>query len=388
MTSIKIVITSILMSLTVSVIAQKNHSVSMQWKTAAPLPADSGKQLATGFAGPVTGIHHNVFFIGGGANFPDGMPWNGGKKKYYNNIYPYQISNNTLVPLKKSYTLPFTIAYAACCTTPNGILYAGGENENGITNKVWLVQWDSAAENLSCSSLPDLPLALSNAAATCIGNKVYVAGGESSADVSAAFFSLDIENTTTGWKELALLPKPVSHTVLAAVMDQNANKIFLAGGRKKNDSGVSDLYNDLFVYDITTNTWHAKSALPYPLCAGTGLFADNENLLMFGGEKGTVFHVVELLLVAISKETDPVKKQTLIQKKNKLQSTHPGFSKELLQYNIIADKWKRVGIIPFAVPVTTTAVKNKNIVYLPSGEIKAGVRSPDILSVIILPKSK
>ena len=222
-----------LMSLTVSVIAQKNHSVSMQWETAALLPADSGKQLATGLAGPVTGIHHEVFFIGGGANFPDGMPWNGGKKKYYNKIYPYHISSNLLVPLKKPFALPFTIAYAACCTTPNGILYAGGENENGITNKVWLIKWDSAAENLSCSNLPDLPLALTNAAATCIGNKVYLAGGESSPQVSAAFFSLDIENPAVGWKELAPLPKPVSHTVLAAAKEQMANKIFLAERKEK-----------------------------------------------------------------------------------------------------------------------------------------------------------
>ena len=151
---------------------------------------------------------------------------------------------------------------------------------------------------------------------------------------------------------------------------------------------MSDLYTDVLEYDIATNTWRAKAALPYPLSAGTGLFFDNENLLMFGGDRGTVFHVVELLLAAIGQETDPVKKQTLIKKKNKLQSAHPGFSKELLQYNIITDRWKRIGTIPFAVPVTTTAVKNKNIVYLPSGEIKAGVRSPNILSVTFLPKTK
>jgi N-acetylneuraminic acid mutarotase len=217
---------------------------------------------------------------------------------------------------------------------------------------------------------------------------VYVAGGESASAVSAAFFSLDIESTASGWKELAPLPKPVSHSVLAAVTEPKANKIFLAGGRKKNDNGVSDLYTDVVAYDIATNIWHAKAALPYPLCAGTGLFFDTENLLMFGGDKGTVFHVVELLLAAISVETDSIKKQTLIQKKNKLQSTHPGFSKELLQYNIKTDRWKRIGTIPFAVPVTTTAVKNKNIVYLPSGEIKAGVRSTDILSVTFLPKTK
>ena len=375
------------MSLTAPVIAQKTQAVSLQWNIAAQLPADSGKQLATGLAGPVTGIHQKIFFIGGGANFPDGMPWNGGKKKYYNKIYTYTIRFNRLVPLKKSFTLPFNIAYAACCSTPNGILYAGGENENGITNKVWLIQWDSAAQHIRCSNLPDLPFAVTNAAATCIDNKVYVAGGETTSAASAQFMVLDINNSNEGWKVLAPAPQPVSHTVLAAA-EKNTNNIYLAGGRKKNADGISDLYSGLYVYDIAANSWQTKRPLPYALCAGTGLFSDADYLLMFGGDKGTTFHMVETLLAAISKETDETKKQSLILKKNKLQAAHPGFSKELLQYNITNDTWKRIGSIPFPVPVTTTAVKNKNIIFIPSGEIKAGVRSPDILSVIILPKTK
>lgn len=388
MASVKIVTTSILMSLTAPVIAQKTQAVSMHWRTAATLPADSSKQLATGFAGPVTGIHNDIFFVGGGANFPDDMPWNGGKKKYYNKIYTYNITHHQLVPLKKSFSLPFTVAYAACCTTPNGILYAGGENENGITNKVWLIQWDIAGQNIVCSSLPDLPSAVTNAAAACIDNKVYVAGGETASAASAQFISLDINNVNEGWKELSPSPKPVSHTVLTAVSNNNTNKIYLAGGRKKNSNGISDLYADLFVYDIAANHWETRAALPYPLCAGTGMFYDAENLLLFGGDKGTTFHKVELLLAAISEEKDELKKHSLILKKNKLQAMHPGFSKEILQYNSKADTWKKIGTMPFPAPVTTTAVKNKNIVFIPSGEIKAGVRSPDILSVIILPKTK
>jgi len=374
------------MSLTVPVIAQKKTLISMQWKIAASLPADNGRLHATGFAGPVTGMHNGIFLVGGGANFPDSMPWMGGKKKYSNKILAYTTKHNQLVPLKKSFLLPFSIAYAACSSTPYGILYAGGENENGITNKVWLIQWDTKSQKMVLKNLPDLPIAVSNAAITLIDNIVYLAGGETATATSSQFIELDLNNTNQGWEELMPVPQAVSHTVLAASSNILHDKIYLAGGRKKNANGISDLYADLFMYDIATNSWGKKSSLPYPLCAGTGCINDDGNLLMFGGDKGTIFHQAEILIAAIANEKDEIKKQELTLKKNKLQATHPGFSKEVLVYDIKANTWKTVGTIPFATPVTTTAIKNKDVVYIPSGEIKAGIRSPHILSVNILSK--
>ena len=62
-----------------------------------------------------------------------------------------------------------------------------------------------------------------------------------------------------------------------------------------------------------------------------------------------------------------------------MQSTHPGFSKEVLLYKTISDEWSTVDSISFEAPVTTTAVKWSNTVVIPGGEIKAGVRSSNIL---------
>ena len=90
-----------------------------------------------------------------------------------------------------------------------------------------------------------------------------------------------------------------------------------------------------------------------------------------------------MLIAAINNEKDESKKQELILQKNKLQLAHPGFSNEVLLYNIKTNIWKAIDTIPFATPVTTTAVKWKSSFFIPSGEIKAGVRSPNILSVKI-----
>jgi len=71
--------------------------------------------------------------------------------------------------------------------------------------------------------------------------------------------------------------------------------------------------------------------------------------------------------------------------KNLLQENHPGFCKEVFRYQIKTDKWTKIGSLPFPTPVTTTAVKWGGTVYIPSGEIKAGVRSSKILSVKPIP---
>jgi len=48
---------------------------------------------------------------------------------------------------------------------------------------------------------------------------------------------------------------------------------------------------------------------------------------------------------------------------------------------IVSKRWKEAGRLPYATPVTTIAVPWKQWVFIPSGEVKAGVRSPYIISV-------
>jgi N-acetylneuraminic acid mutarotase len=200
------------------------------------------------------------------------------------------------------------------------------------------------------------------------------------------FISLDLHAEKSEWKQLSKIPQPLSHTVLTTTFINESGQIYLTGGRKKNSNGISDLFATTYVYDIVSNTWQAKADLPYPLCAGTGIALNSNYILMFGGDKGTTFHQVEILIAAINSEKEGTRKLELILQKNKLQSEHPGFSKEILMYNIKTNSWKIVDNIPFDTPVTTTAFRSGNEVYLPSGEIRAGVRSPKILSVKILQK--
>ncbi len=377
-----------IMFFTAAIPAQKKQGQSMQWKIAAELPVAKNQNKSLGFAGPVAGIYQNKMIVAGGANFPDAMPWLGGKKKYYDDVFVYVKTGSRIVLQKKQFKLPSTVAYAASCSTSKGIVYAGGENEQGISNKVFLLQLVQNAPTLVVQNLPDLPVAVTNASMTVHRNIIYFAGGEKAEGASDLFFSLDLDHIAAGWKQLAFIPKPVSHAVLVFQKSKDHESIFLIGGRRKNTNGISDLYSSVFEFNITKNQWAEKKSLPYTLSAGTGMATGTHSILLFGGDKGETFHKVEMLIAAINAEKDEVKKQQLTQQKNKLQMSHPGFCKDVLCYNTITGEWNVVDSIPFNTPVTTVACKWGNDVLIPSGEIKAGIRSPYILSAKLNPDIK
>lgn len=356
----------------------QNKINTIEWKLAGEIPHTN-----VGVAGPVTGVNNNVFIIGGGSNFPDSMPWLGGKKKYYSQGYIFKKAKEDSLVYFKLFHLPYSVAYAANCSTPKGIVAAGGENETGISNKVLLLQWNEGSNDVIIKNLPELPFAVTNASITFYNNKVYLAGGETKDAVSDKFSMLDLNDTAKGWQQLPHLSYPVSHAVMVVQSNSVDTSIYLIGGRKKKDNGISDLYAYTFEFNLNKNKWRQKQSLPYALSAGTGVAAGENYIILFGGDKGETFHKTEEIIAAINKETNEVEKKQLIKEKARLQTAHPGFSKEVLIYNTIEDKWKVIDTMPFHAPATTSAIKWNDEIFIPCGEIKAGVRTPQILKAKI-----
>lgn len=374
----------LMLMLTIPVFGQaQKRSLPINWKIAGALPSAQGQSRALGVAGPVAGLHNDVLLVAGGSNFPEGMPWLGGKKTYYSEGIVFRRDENSAVHSCKNFRLPFSLAYAASCSTPQGIVAAGGENEQGLSNKVILLQWQAADSIVALQQLPELPFAVTNAALALHQNKLYLAGGERAIDVSNELLVLDLLDTAAGWKKLALLPRPVSHTVLVVQSNGKDDGLYLLGGRKPNPGDLSDLYSSVYRFDWQKKEWAEESPLPYAMSAGTGVAAGSHAILLFGGDTGETFHKTEALIAAIGKETSDDKKNQLTKEKIAVQSSHPGFCRQVLLYDTKMKKWMLQDCIPFAVPVTTTAVNWNKMVYLPGGEIKAGVRTPQILGADI-----
>ena len=364
--------------------AQSKKLISIEWNTIAELPPFNNQSKSIGVAGPIVGVINNKLIVAGGANFPDKMPWQGGKKAYYNNIVIFkkekgQVLQETIAP-----SLVNNIAYAANCSTPFGIVFAGGENELGLSDKVYLLKWDEVSNTILQTKLPDLPVKTTNGSLVCIDKILYFLGGETLVNTTNQFFSLNLIKINDGWMTLPAIPKPLSNTVVVAQYLNGQKQIYLMGGRAKQKNGISDFSSDVYSFDLHLKIWDKKTALPYSISAGTGAAFSEKYILLFGGDRGERFNKVEQTISNINLEKEQTKKENLITIKNKLLESHPGFSNEVLLYNTQKNIWTSNGFIPFNASVTTNVVAWGGEIIFPSGEIKAGVRTPRILSAKII----
>jgi len=366
-----------------SVNSQHSSAQLINWKKVGELPGINGIP-SIGLAGQSAGVFGDYMIVAGGTNFPDKLPWEGGKKVYYDDIFLFSKNAKGFLSFSTKYKLPMNIGYAATVKTQKGLLIAGGENETGILSKVMILQVFKDYDELGF--LPDLPIPLTNAMAVAYKSKVYIIGGETVSKVSDKIFLIDLNNSKNGWTSLPPLPHPISHGISIFFNGQSAKGIYILGGRAKQQNGISVLYSTNHFFDINALQWSDKAPLPYGLSAGTGLLDPSGRILLFGGDRGEVFSKVEALVAQKNSEADPLVIETLDKKRVALQSTHPGFSHEIFAYDIEHDRWHTEGLLPFPTPVTTYAIIWDGFVVLPGGEIRAGVRTPNIFSAELKPK--
>lgn len=378
-----VVLIFILLSMPISneAIAQKN--LLLQWSVAGQLPSEEKKTNA-GLAGAVIGSKNDQLLVAGGANFPDSFPWQGGKKKYHTKIFLFSKNGNKFTLLSSHQQLSFPIAYAAHCTTNKGIVVVGGENEKGFLADASLLQITAQGTSATIEKLPPLPVATSNGTAVVIADIVYVIGGETAGGTTAECWKLDLNQLQIGWKSIPSLPIPLSFTNAIAIKKINSTGIAVLGGRSKVAGRISDFSSRVFFYSPQNNKWIEATSLPYPISAGTAVSWKEESILLFGGDRGNTFKQVEQKLLEIAAATEGGREK-LVQQKNKLLSDHPGFSKDVLLYHIATGKTRIIGKIPYSVPVTTTAIWMDSSIVIPSGEVRAGVRTPQILMAEIKP---
>lgn len=352
----------------------------IEWSVAAALPSVDGIAQQPGLAGPVAGVIHNRLIVGGGANFPGGMPWHGVKKVYHDDIYFFEKKNGQVVNATMSkQKLLKPVAYCANVMVPGGLVYIGGENEQGVSNNVVLATFKETSNEILFSELSSLPLPLTNLAAAYNDDIIYVAGGNSKDGSSDKFFSLDLSKPGASWQSLPDIPVKISFAVMLVQSNGDHNCIYLIGGRRKNSNGISDIFNTVYQFDIKDHQWRQKQSLPYSVSAGTGIAHGSNHILLFGGDKGETFSKEEQINASIRNEKDEQKNKNLVKEKIALLEAHPGFTSDVLVYNTITDTWGKTNPLPPGSPVTTTAIKWGDDIIIPSGEIKAGIRTSRIL---------
>jgi N-acetylneuraminic acid mutarotase len=328
------------------------------WGRLAPIPN------RLGVAGPIAGTDGSSLIVAGGANFPDAPPWQGGKKVWHDRVY---VLSDPDAQWRDTGTLARPIGYAVCVSIPEGkglgpgVAYFGGSDESRHYDEGWLLKWNEG--RLEQSALPALPRQCAQGCGALVGNTIYIAGGIETPNATVAmhqFWGLELDKRPLIWKELETWPGPARMLSVAASHD---DAFYLCSGVKlsagPDGKPVRTYLRDAYCYRPQKG-WlrvadlpRAAAAAPSPALNISQPDRKNSGFMILGGDDGCLADFRPL-------------------------DQHPGFPKSILSYDTKTDSWRSLGEQP-ASHVTTSTVHWRDRLLIPSGEVRPGVRSAEVL---------
>lgn len=257
-------------------------AASTTWQRLPPYPR------APGVAAAIAGFHEGVLIAGGGANFPDRPPWEGGVKQTYDDVFVLSRGDEAW---RRVDQLPSPRAYAAVVSLPDGVLAIGGENAAGFFQDALWLRW--AGGRVAIETAPALPLPLASAAAVVLGGKIYLAGGYTPAGSgrvsTKSFFYLDLADCAAGWRALPEWPGPPrALAAMAAIGDA----IYLISGleMKSGADGQPQIEYLTDAYRFRPGgTWERLPDLPWSSIAAPSpapVTTTPDRIFVFGGVDG------------------------------------------------------------------------------------------------------
>lgn len=328
----------------------------LKWSSIPSLPDQQG------FAGMYAGVSHNALIAMGGANFPGKYPWEGGKKKWYDDIYVLK-NGNTWVKAKEKMLFP--AGYGVSVSYKNKVIVVGGSHENEHFRYVKGYEWDG--QKVLWSDYPDLPITLANMGGGLLGDVIVVFGGNESPAGSALkkCYGLDLTDLSAGWLELEAWPGPER---IFPVCGFYKGQGYMFGGETVGFNSQKEKFRSILLdsYRMTleksakgwTARWEELASMPRGMSAGGSLLPVLQDKFLFWGGVDAV----------TAQYRNP--------------ATHPGITKSLLYYFPETDSWEYIGEQNKILSrVTLPVVFFQDQWFYVSGEVKAGIRTPTVVGV-------
>lgn len=338
---------------------QADDEGMLRWSELPALP-DS-----LGVAGPFAGLHGDALIVAGGANFP--LPVWENDKQWHDAIHLLVRDTEGKYTWKDGGKLPRKIAYGSAVSTKEGVVCIGGNDSQQAFADVFLLSFDPATSTVKTSELPALPEPRAFGAATLVGDRIFMMGGQSGQGLDSAtnsFWSLDLSTRNDpefGWQVHEPMPLPTRALHIAATQHNGYHDcVYVISGRRQ-EGDQTQFLTDVWEYVPQNDLWKQRRDVPRCVMAGSGIGYGQSHVFVLGGADGSMFH-----------------------RSDELGDDHPGFPKEALAYHTITDTWASAGPMP-SNPVTTIAVRWGDDIIVPSGEVRPRVRSPKVWKVTAVP---
>jgi N-acetylneuraminate epimerase len=315
-----------------------------------------------GFAGAFAGVHRGHLIAGGGANFPDGvMPWDGGKKVWHERLFTIDLNQVDAV-WKPAGKLPVRNGYGVSLTVAEGVVIIGGSDEVRHLAEVHLMTL-AGDQQATFRNLPSLPEPLAQMSGAAVGRKIHICGGIPSASATTAsnrHWILDLDSLGRGWSEAPILP--ASGRILATAAAVGPQFIIAGGCSLAPDEAGKPARTYLHdVWSYSDQKWSRLADLPRAsVAAASPAPVMGDSFFIVSGDDG---------------------------KQSGLASPaqHKGFTSEVLRCEVGKNRWTAIGDLSVPAPVTLPTAPWKDGCVFFNGEIKPGVRTPQVFHFAPLP---
>lgn len=322
------------------------------WKQLPSLPDPLG------VAGPFAGVSGTSLVVAGGANFPDKMPWEGGKKVWHDRVWVLDKPDGAW---REGGKLPRPLGYGVSVTARGGVVCVGGSDADKHYAETFLL-----TSGVS-KPLAPLPIPLANMAGALVVDDLYIVGGaEAPGELAATNRAFILSLKRDSWQEIEPLPGKAR---ILATAGANDGKFFVFGGVAlvpgPDGKVVREYLRDAWSYENGKGWWRLADMPKAVAAAPSPAPESRERLWILGGDDGS------------RAGFQPVEK-------------HPGFIGDVLSFPVD----KRIRVHPWdsvhsekPMRATVPTVNWNGMIVIPSGEMRPGVRSPEVWSVDVPPVS-
>lgn len=356
-------------------------------RTAGSLPAIDGA-ANPGVAGAFIGKVGDRIILAGGSNFSQGAPWEGGEKQFEDAVYLLTPSGGAYkCELVADAKLPAGVAHGCAAAAGRSLYCFGGQTADAESRAVYALT--PAGNSVRVDAVGELPEGFRPAAALAYKEEIYVHGVK---DEANAFWRFS--PASAKWTQLAACPGAVRSAgpAFAAQHNGRENAMYLIGGRHQKE-GEFLIYSDVWEYLPLSDRWQGRGdatvdGKPVVVMYAQAVPYGSGHVLVLGGDDGRELVRRAALERAIGQAATPQEAEALRAELREAFTAHEGFSKEVLAYHAITDTWVSLGEAQTGFPAVTTAVVTGDEIVIPSGEIRPGVRTPDVQVVTVYEKAQ
>lgn len=350
-----------------AVIQEAPAPTPVVWEALPPVPDD------VGFGGPFVAslegpTGDSRLLVAGGANFPEGPPWEGGGKVWYADTWVFDGQGWAAGP-----PLPEPRAYGAVVHLEGKALLIGGGDGGSATSDVLIAELDGSGA-VRFTAGPALPAPSQFLAAGLVDGLVIALGAQRSADASdlvRATWMLDPDDLAAGWVESTPFPGRAGLKFVVAAQRNSKGKeaLFVYSGEVPGAEPESlpdggrfvPVSNELWSFEPGAEAWtqHRSPDLQRQGAHGRGL-GRSAGLAWPTGQS----HILFLSGVAAVPLDLP-------------QATRSEFAADVDAYHTLTDTWVRAGSMPRGVVTTGIAPWGEGFA-IASGEVRPGVRTNQV----------